>query len=235
MDYRLVVLTHGDNATLARTLMSFLRHARPKPAHMVLVHDGMDLDFVRVGNAPAAITDHLDVVTTSGPLGFCGATARAWEHAVAPGSEYVFWLEHDFVFTRNVDLAVIAEVLDANPALAQMALLRQPVNSDEIAAGGYLKQRPNYYTPRTTAVPMFDLEDAWEEEMPWWEHRSYWTTNPSLFRREPLEARTWPLAAQCEGLFGAQLLADRPDTSFGVWGDGQPWIEHIGKRDGFGY
>lgn len=236
MDYRLVVLTHGDNATLARSLMSFLQHVRPKPARAVLIHDGPDLNYARIGNAPAAVLDTWDtVVTTGGPLGFCGATARAWAQAVAPGPDYVFWLEHDFTFNRTVDLEAIAEVLDQNPSLAQMALLRQPVNSDEIAAGGYIQQRPDYYVPRTTPVPFFDGTDAWEEETPWFEHRGYWTTNPSLFARKPLEGRTWPLEPQCEGMFGSQLLADRPDTTFGIWGDGDEWIHHIGKRDGFGY
>ena len=53
-----------------------------------------------------------------------------------PGPDFVFWLEHDFVFVKPLDLAPLMEVLDAHPTLAQMQLMRGAVNEREKRMGG---------------------------------------------------------------------------------------------------
>ena len=69
--------------------------------------------------------------------GFGGAIRAAWAQVADRSTvDYVFHLEADFEFRRPVDLAGFATVLAARPHVAQMALVRQPWNDVELAAGG---------------------------------------------------------------------------------------------------
>lgn len=194
MKYRLICLTHGENhEVLARTLASFADRVQPEPTDRVLIRD-----------EPAG--------------GFCVASGRAWDAAITEGVNYVFWLEHDFIFQRHVDLRTLAEKLEADTQLAQMSLMRTASSVDEMNAGGLYELRKGEY----------------EERGGWLEHRSYFTTTPSLMRRQFMVENRWPTyPSGCEGRFGIDLLAR--GYTFGVWGDGQPWVEHIGQRTGFGY
>lgn len=165
--------------------------------------------------------------------GFGGAIRAAWAHlAKHSAADYVFHLEADFRFRRRVDLGQMAEVLAERPHLAQMALVRQAWNDEEAAAGGVLERAREAFTPCTDYAARA-----------WLEHRLFWTTNPSLYRRSLLDVG-WPDGAQSEGRFGLQLLeggtpeAEPSDVRFGYWGrlDDGPWVEHIGRsRVGTGY
>jgi hypothetical protein len=218
MNYRLIVLTHGDHQEeLLRTISSFSEMVEPSPVEKHLVVDG-----------PFA-SHHLDfsdwkLHPSKKQEGFCAAVYRGWEEVAAPpGVEWVFWLEHDFLFRRPVDLRDIAKVMNRNDQLAQMSLMRQPVNARELAAGSILAADPDSFGRHQ------DPEGRWLSQ------KIYWTTNPSLFPRELATQRTWPLEKQCEGVFTHELLADDPGIEFGIWGSGESWVEHIGVRTGKGY
>ena len=170
-----------------------------------------------------------------GPIGregFGGAIRRAWQWlADHTDTQYVAHIEDDFIFERRVDLRAMAEVLDSHPYLAQLALRRQPWNDAEIEAGGVVETNPKAYTERG------------EGRIHWLEHRLFWTTNPSLFRR-PLLDVGWPEGEHSEGQFTHQLLGagfdDIPGDKlrFGYWGrrDSPPAVTHIGTtRVGQGY
>jgi hypothetical protein len=154
--------------------------------------------------------------------GFCAATRAAWEHARWPGVEWVFWLEHDFLFKQYVDLRELAAVMEAREHLKQMALMREPVGA-EIEHGGFVPMHPGAYVGRA------------EGDARWLETQRNWTTNPSLFPRSFAVENDWPTEAQCEGHFGFQVREREPDATFGLWGEGEPWVEHIGVRTGHGY
>lgn len=232
MEYRLVIVTHGKSETLPLAVASFAEHVATKPAEVALVIDGQNEWGYGVDEL---LTPLRTIGYDSSPVpwiayptprrrGFCRTTARAWQIAAWPGPEgvdigYVYWLEHDFLHSQYIDLRLLAGALEEKPYLAQMSLMRQPVNEVEVAAGGLVESRP----------------DEFEFMGRWLEHRSYWTTNPSLFPRSIAMGRSWPTQPKCEGIFTASLLADRPETRFGVWGNGEPRVEHIGQRDGFGY
>lgn len=225
MNYMLVVITHGDrDTTLSRTLQSFRANVEPVPAEALMHADGAvgaSYDAIRRHNWTAWTVDNPFV-----PKGFCRAAASAWRDAAMSSADYVFWLEHDFLFERGVDLAAMAKTLDRNPQLAQMQLMRDAVNDMEKKAGGLFESRPGQYLPR------------WEGDIvgdPLWHEQSvYMTTNPCLMRREFMVENPWPAyEEQCEGRFGIDLVAK--GYTFGVWGDGSPWVRHIGERDGFGY
>lgn len=165
--------------------------------------------------------------------GFGGAIQAVWARMRTDSTvDYVFHLEADFTFNRPVDLGDLAAVLAARPELAQMALVRQAWSADELAAGGLLARNPGAYQPAS--------DDAGRQ---WLEHRLFWTTNPSLYRREICHLQ-WPHGVQSEGHFTFQLLRDGlpgvpgDQVRFGYWGrhGDDPWVEHIGHhRTGVGY
>lgn len=199
MKYALAMLTHGDHEDwFSQSITSFLQ-AVPQP--------------------PAEIVVHNDVAEE----GFAVATRRLWDKAANVDADYVFWLEHDFVFTQHVTLAPIARVLDVYPHLAQMALYRNPVTVEEHNAGGYLSQRAELFERREGGT------------YAWWEQKSWWSTNPSLMHTSTLRHHPWPPVPDCETVAARLSLITDPSIRFGVWGDGTPQVRHIGSRDGHGY
>jgi hypothetical protein len=165
--------------------------------------------------------------------GFGGAIQHVWRVLrVTSSARHVAHVEDDFTFRRPVDLAAMAAVLDAQPYLAQMVLRRQPWSGEEHAAGGVVERHPEAYAQR------FD-----DTGRAWLEHRLFWSTNPSLYRRTILGLE-WPYGDQSEGRFGLRLLEHGmhgipgPDVRFGYWGRGGdgPHVDHIGAvRVGTGY
>lgn len=158
--------------------------------------------------------------------GFGGAIRAAWAQlAERSRADWVFHLEADFTFNRPVDLAAMVDVLANHWYLAQMALLRQPWNAAEHAAGGIINQHPG------------DYSDVTDGRHHWLEHRRFFTTNPSLYRRS-LCSRGWPAGRGSEGRFGLALFAESLLNRCGFWGrrTDPPWVEHIGhQRVGTGY
>jgi len=135
---------------------------------------------------------------------------------------FVFWSEDDFVYERDVDLAEMAAVLQERPYLAQMALLRQPWFASERRAGGIIERDPDEY------------EHVVDGDREWFEHRLWFTLNPHLCRRE-LFGRQRPVGRRHEWRFSRRLCED-PEARFGIWGEGKPWVRHIGEeRRGRGY
>lgn len=217
MNYRLVVLTHGDCEPLLSTIDSFCENVSPLPTSMYIHVDGPTVDVP----VPTTSIRSVEIALAEPARGFCGSCRAAWAEATRGGHEFVFWLEHDFRFTQPVDLEQLASVLDANPQLAQMALMRQAVNKKEWDAGGLVGSRPGQFEPRGG----------------WLEQRAFLTTNPSLMKREFMVKNPWPdpaeMPSECEGMFGIHLREQ--GYSFGMWGAGEVWVVHTGARTGWGY
>lgn len=219
IDYLLVVLTHGTHPrhdSLEETLESFYNAVSPRPAGMYLHQDGEGSPHFYRG-FPTPMRYEADL---NPQLGFCGSTAKAWAAACESELPHVFWLEHDFRFLRDIDLDPLEQVIFRDRTLAQMSLMRNAVSPEEIAASGLYEMR---------------REEYHAEPEGWLSHRSYFTTNPSLMRTAWM--RTNPFIddgePHCEGRFGIDVV--KRGFRYGVWGDGEPWVEHIGTRTGFGY
>lgn len=233
LNYTLACLTHGDGAPLDRTLNSFFDKVKPKPALTVIHWDGPG------GTYPwHRFADDIDVSVQQ--RGFCRATQRLWRLASEAETEFVFWLEHDFRFLRPVDLQPMAYTLDQDASLAQMQLMRNAVSVEEIAAGGLFEMRREDYefAGHTTDLTNYAAEEGGLElavTHPWLRHRSYFTTNPSLMRTEFMVQNPWPDDDEpfCEGRFSIGLV--ERGFHYGVWGNGEPWVQHHGQRTGFGY
>ena len=158
--------------------------------------------------------------------GFAGAVRTGWqairEYSVA---DYIFHLEDDFTFNVPIDLEDFQGILKQRPDLAQLALLRQPWNAEEIAAGGVMQQHPDWYIPHLDG-----------KGRSWVEQDQFFTTNPSLYRRSLLEMFDWPEDSYSEGLFSSMLR--QAGFRFGYWGEygDPPAVTHIGAhRQGTGY
>lgn len=226
LPYRLAVLTHGDSRTLPATLASFRENVSPSPAEVFVYYDG----------EPDGLPDSTGVYVYggTGQEGFCVATRKLWGlAAMGPGPQFVFWLEHDFEFTRRVDLRALATVLAENPQLAQVALMRDAVNETEKTAGGLVESRPGEFEQRVQVIDVPEPALA-PLAFPWMEQQSYFTTNPSLMLRGFMRLHPFPDYPEfCEGRFGVDLR--EKGFTFSAAGWGEPWCRHIGDRDGFGY
>jgi hypothetical protein len=173
-------------------------------------------------NVPA-VDAMVHVDDTAHRLGFAGAVADGWRRALATGARWVLHVEQDFTFDRPVPLAAMIDVLDTHPYLVQMALLRHPINRAERRAGGIIGQHPGSYR-----------REGWQGHQ-WLEHRRGFYTNPCVIPRWVLE-RGWPAPPDSERRMGDDLFAESPDLHAAYWGDGTPWVTHIGhERTGTGY
>lgn len=196
MKYALAVLTHGEHGP-GEAIRSLRAAASELPAMIVSYHD------------PG--------------MGFCHGTRELWRQvslaAFDENIDYVFWLEHDFRFLNHVPVDRLQAVLEDH-WLAQVALMRQPVNEAEKAAGGVVASRPGRFWPQAGGYLL---------------HEEYFTTNPSMMRTSFMLENPWPEdGEECEGKFGIALRII--GYRFAVWGDGKPWVEHVGElRTGKGY
>lgn len=154
-------------------------------------------------------------------LGFAGAIAAGWS---AVNTDYVFHFEQDFTFPSAPPVQAMLGILERHPHIAQVSLKRQAWNTAERRAGGIVELHPDWFETR---------QDA---HATWTEHRAYFTTNPSVYRRN-LCSLGWPQVPQSEGVFTHRLLAD-PSLRFAILGAkfDAPRTTHIGdKREGTGY
>ena len=203
-----VCLTTGTRDTLPKTLASFDEMVSGPIGRKVIVVDGK--------SKPAFPGWETTNVRAGG---FDRATAAATRVAIGSGQPWVFHLEDDFTFDRKVDLTELQAEMDAHPDLAQVSLMRQAWYRHELAAGGVVAAKPEAFEPRANHL----------------RHRDYWTTNPHLTRRLFLAGHEWPLGKWSESQFGSLVFTD-PDVACGIWGDGTPWVTHIGDtKAGTGY
>lgn len=153
--------------------------------------------------------------------GFGGAIDSAWKRIRKCEFDYIFHLEDDFTFNREVPLEDMAQVLKDNSHVYQMALRRQAWNQEEIRAGGVIQRWPDN----------FHQEDGWIS------HRMFFTSNPNLYRRALIETRDYPRVKDSEGHFSVSIYSTEPEAVFGFWGQktDDPWVEHIGRMRGMGH
>lgn len=154
-------------------------------------------------------------------LGFHGAIQEGWDRIPAD-VQYVFHQEDDFIHDQAVPLSAMVWLLEQHQDLAQVSLKRQAVNEREREAGGIVEADPVDFSHQT------------DGDITWTEHRRYFTTNPSLYRRNLISAG-WPQEPNSEGAFTHRLLDN--GYRFGIYGApfDPPRVTHVGKRQGTGY
>lgn len=213
MSIAVLVLTHGRRDTIEPTIASAVDNLKGHIVERYIHDDSGDPDY------RAWLTEQFPghrIIGGPDRLGFGSAIRNSWAVLADRWPSYIFHLEDDFTFNRVVDLDAICRVMDCHPYLVQMALRRQAWNAEEIAAGGVIERFLDEFAERS------DGHDVWLE------HRKWWTTNPSIYRRD-LCRRPWPRGARSEGQFTHQLLCS-PKLRFGYWGglsSGEA-VTHIG-------
>lgn len=221
-DTLLLVMTNGRRDCITKTIPSALAMLQPGFVHRIICDDSGDEEYQLF---LASRFPTFELWTTQGNEGFGGAIHSIWESLrYRTGFNYIFHLEDDFTFNEPINLHNMIAVLDRNPQLQQMSLLRQPWNEEEKAAGGIMQLHPEDYTEYQYGP------------MKWVEQRRYFTTNPCLYRKRVINF-PWPEGPNSEGRFTQQLLKN-PSATFGIWGKkfGAPKVEHIGhQRVGTGY
>lgn len=222
MNYRLVVTTNGRPDVLDRTLESFDLRVRPRPEEVLIVDDSGDEHYVRYLMQLAETHPGWSVSWHPKAQGFCATVRDAWKMAASGRQDWVYWSEDDFIYERAVELGDLADVMEHEASIAQMGLMRQPVNDVEIAAGSVFNAYRDRYVVQGSGSRR------------WLRSRTNFSTGSSLIRRRFMEERPWPdYPADCEGRYSIDLLA--AGYEFGVWGTGEPWIRHEGVRSGTGY
>jgi Cu/Zn superoxide dismutase len=220
--YRLVVTTNGRPGVLDRMLESFHHRVRPRPSEVLIVDDSGDEHYVRYLMQLAGTHPGWSVAWHPHVQGFCATVRDAWKAAAEGHLDWVYWSEDDFVYERGVELGDLAAVMEHEASIAQMAMMRQPVNETEIAAGSLLVAYRDRY------------QDQGSGSRRWLRSRTNFSTGSSLIRRRFMVERPWPdYPAECEGRYSLDLLA--AGYEFGVWGAGEPWVRHEGVRSGTGY
>lgn len=219
----LLVMTDGRDELLDQSLPLWAENV---PHTGIVIHDDTGDRKHRQVLAGRYRSLGVDIIGGDKRRGFGGAIEAAWIHLLGLTDAYVVHIEDDFLPTREVDWISAACVIESHPYLVQLALRRQPWNDEERAAGGIVESHPEDYDDRRSI--------GGDE---WLEHRRFFTTNPSIYRRT-LCRRRWPSGSNSEGRFGLDLLEAEPAARFGFWGsrDSGEWCEHIGhERVGVGY
>lgn len=157
MHYLLTVLTNGRRECFERALHAFAQHASPAPAGIMVMDDGGQTghEFVLRTLAEAftpttgGLIIPVEYEDSPAPLGMCKAYAHCWHAAATSEHPWVFHLEDDFVLLRPLKIVHLAETIEAEPTLAQVALVRTPWGF-EIPHGGYIPMFPGLYERRET-------------------------------------------------------------------------------------
>jgi hypothetical protein len=170
----------------------------------------------------------VSVIDDDHELGFAGAVAEGWRRVNALDVDYVLHWEDDFAWADRENLIPVGQMiaaLERHPHLTQMSLLRNPVNQEELAAGGIIPQNPDQYEQCGDGIA------EWVET-----DRFLFTTNPSVYSAAMCRRR-WPDAPESEGKFGGSLRAENPAYRCGIWGrlEDPPRVQHFGERIGVGY
>lgn len=227
----LMFITDGRRDCARRTLDSLRETLAPEGCgnpfffdYTVVVDDGCDVDYSKWLDEY-----HWDRHLLPGRTkrGFDGAIRAGWG-AVALESkcDYLFHLEDDYVFNRHFSIAEMIRLLERYPEMVQVALKRQPWGGDADHPNGFVGKNPDAYEDHTEVAGTS-----------WFQHRLFFSTNPSLYRTSLCE-REWPVGEQSEGRFHHELMRECPESFYAYLGhkDDEPRVTHIGvERTGIRY
>lgn len=161
-----------------------------------------------------------------GKAGYNAAMKTVWDVA-RNYPDGVFFLEDDFLLESPIDTAQLKALTDYNPALAQVALLRQPWWQFEVDAGGLIP---------ALETQGHQFQDCTANNgTAWTQHRAFFTGNPSYIPARTFQ-HDWPDGDYSEGAMGVQIFRDPLAVCafLGSRTDG-PLVKHVGLRSGFGY
>lgn len=218
MKLALVVIGDGRGSYLHQATQSIRDNVHHAITARIMVDDSGDLDYGL----------HLDetypeyMIVHGGRRGMAGAVQAGFDAALSTDPDYCLWWEEDFIATRPLPIAQAIQVMESHASLAQMLFSRQPLSPDEIASGsvigGFLANASHSVTHHAFT-----------------EHNWIFSMNPCLIPARVL-AMGWPagpLGVGNEAGMTKKLLD--AGYTFGAWGHGEQWCEHIGEERSAGY
>ena len=217
MNIALVIITDGRLEYLVETLDSIEANLHGDFAARIIIDDSGDETY------RAWLVDSYGpryiVIHHAQRRGLAAAVRTAWTTALAAGADYVWHAEDDMVYSAPVDVEEIAGLLAEHPGLAQISLKRQPVNAEEIEAGGFMQRSPGEWHQRDGYVV----------------HRTLFTFNPCLVPRRIIELAMREPGDGLERGITETLLAH--DYTFAVLGmiEDEPLIQHVGEHRSAGW
>jgi hypothetical protein len=145
--------------------------------------------------------------------GLSANLAQGWE-AVA-SDDWVFDTEEDFEIL-DAPLEDMIAVMEQQPQVANMVLMRQPVSWEEQQAGSVLGGQ--------------HLQGTYIDHQTWVEHSAGYWLNPNLVRGSLLKTLTPSVES------GLTIQCVRRGMTFGYWGavTDPPRCNHIGELGGMG-
>jgi len=217
MNIALVVITDGRKDYLTQTMRSIEQELHGEIANRFIIDDSGDEAYH--GWLVEAFGPRYIIIHHAERRGLAAAVRTAWTMALAGGADYIWHAEDDMVLTQPISVEEIAQLLDEHPGLAQMSLKRQPVNAEEIKAGGFMQRNP----------------EAWHQRDGYVAHRTLFTFNPCLIPRRVAELAMRERSDGLEAGITDTLLAH--DYTFAVLGmiDDEPLIQHVGEHRSAGW
>lgn len=158
-------------------------------------------------------------------FGQCKAQSVCWWKAAESEYEWCVHFEEDLTPVRPIDVSALAFVMDANPFLFQMTLMRQAWAA-EIPWAGYVAKDPGWYE-RDSTLGLTTTDGNWPIYEWMWTQRN-WANAPTLFRTALAREFPWPEEPGCETTIGPQMLERYPEGKFGLWGWGESQVCHVG-------
>lgn len=212
----LVLVGDGRTEYLARAVDSLREHVNYAFVKMIMVDDSGDPDH---GAHLAAAYPEFHHVHHRRRKGTVEAVRSGWRSALRTGADYVFHTEEDFTYNEPVEIDQMAALLDAYTQFAQVVLKRDPYNSQEHEAGGFMELAPELYQEHKSELGV------------WCEHKRLFSSNPSLIPRRVLQMSPFTGEAQ----FGQTCV--RRGLRFAYWGakTDPPRVTHIGVERSVGW
>lgn len=181
----------------------------------IIIDDSGDINYSNRLNQ--LYSNDFHIISHQNNKGLSGSIRTLWDYSLINSVDYIFHVEGDFLFNKEIDISYMVKVFDYQKNLAQISLKRQPVNIDEINHGGFMEMNPESY------------EDKYIEQLNYnfTEHRNFFTLNPSLY---PL----WVVKLGWETGWGEKEFAERlflnPEVKCGYFGKkiDEPLVHHIG-------
>lgn len=228
--YPLIILSHRRREFIGQTMLS-IRDLMKSVTDVYVVDDSGDPEHR--GWLEAHRFNYSAVASEN--AGYLEAMKRVWHTAnmlVRDGAEYVMLWEEDFRLAKALDLEDMANVLRANPTLAQLNLQRQAVYSIERRLGYMESHRRRGY----------ELSRLHTGETKWIKRKKPFTTNPGMITPGAL-AVSWPNRETCDQVSGGaepamDIKLRQAGFEFGwLGGWNSPHVTHVGTdmKSGHGY
>lgn len=216
-----VLRCDGRRDYIEQTVQSVADHIKaPSFSYGVIIDDSGDAEYAAWLDKTFPFLERLHHPERTG-LGGCFRSSL--DVVLGTDADYAFMVEDDTPIVRDVMLTPLADVLGANPSLAQLMFQRPPFNAEEIRAGGVYRLNPDAFTECTDGTSRWVTHDRW------------YGFQPHLVPRRVVDHMRSHATDFLE--LGVTDALKPAGYHFGYWGglDDDPYCDHTGQTRSAGY